>query len=209
MSSRVLKKGARPLPAVEWRPVSGAAAMPEPDLGMAFGSAMPPAGAAPEIVRLEKEAFHNGLREGEAAGTRKSMEKLQEAIQGFAQAASQLTSYKATLRAEVEREIVALALTVARKILRRELSLDPNLVLAVVKSCLEEIQNAEIYRLRLNPQDVQAVGNYFSQQQRPRVDLVPDISITRGGVVFETAKGELDARIETQLAEIERGLADT
>ena len=40
------------------------------------------------------------------------------------------------------------------------------------------------------------------------IELVPDGTQQRGGAVFETSRGLLDASIETQLQEIERGLAD-
>ena len=32
--------------------------------------------------------------------------------------------------------------------------------------------------------------------------------LTQGSAVFETSRGELDASVDTQLAEIERGLTD-
>jgi flagellar assembly protein FliH len=38
--------------------------------------------------------------------------------------------------------------------------------------------------------------------------VTPDPGLERGAAVLETARGELDASIETQLAEIERGFAD-
>ena len=37
-------------------------------------------------------------------------------------------------------------------------------------------------------------------------DLVPDPTVQRGGCVVKTDMGEVDARIERQFAEIERGL---
>jgi flagellar assembly protein FliH len=40
------------------------------------------------------------------------------------------------------------------------------------------------------------------------VEVVPDGSRDPGAVVFETERGNLDASVESQLGEIERGLAD-
>ena len=38
--------------------------------------------------------------------------------------------------------------------------------------------------------------------------MVPDASRELGTVIFETQRGNLDASVESQLQEIERGLAD-
>jgi flagellar biosynthesis/type III secretory pathway protein FliH len=37
---------------------------------------------------------------------------------------------------------------------------------------------------------------------------VGDVAQSRGGAVFEISRGALDASVDTQLREIERGLAD-
>jgi flagellar assembly protein FliH len=40
------------------------------------------------------------------------------------------------------------------------------------------------------------------------IEIVADGLLQPGGLVFETSLGELDASVETQLQEIERGFAD-
>jgi len=206
MSSVLKGGGARALPRVEWKAweAGGPARAPQPRPGGAGPAAAPAADAA----LVEKQAFERGFREGEAAGARKGLEQLQAAVQGFAQSAAQLASYKPQLRAEVERQLVNLSMAVAQKILRRELSIDPNMVLAVVQGCLRELENVEIYRLRVHPQDAPAVAVFFQQRQRGDIEVLPDAQVTRGGALLETAQGQLDARLETQLVEITHGLAD-
>ncbi len=43
---------------------------------------------------------------------------------------------------------------------------------------------------------------------RRRWRLSPDASLAPGSAIFETSRGELDASVDTQLAEIDRGFAD-
>ncbi|HYM09665.1 MAG TPA: FliH/SctL family protein [Bryobacterales bacterium] len=208
-SSVVKRDAARSLPPVDW-PVwtagGGVAAVPAGRGGA--GRVGPPAAGAAELARVEKEAYERGFREGEAAGARQGVEQFQGAMRAFAQSAAALAGHKPALRAEAEREAVMLSLAVAQRIVRRELAMDPTIVLAVVKACFEELGNAEIYRLRLHPQDVQPVAAYLHEQRGARIELIADAAIGRGGAVFETSQGRLDARVDTQLAEIERGLAD-
>jgi flagellar biosynthesis/type III secretory pathway protein FliH len=40
------------------------------------------------------------------------------------------------------------------------------------------------------------------------IEIASDASLKPGDVIFETAHGQLDASVSTQLREIERGLAD-
>ena len=201
MSSSVLKRDAgQRLPRMQWPSDASSFSLSDPTPALRAGS-------TPGATALEKEAFDRGYREGEAAAARKNLDQVHAAVQAFSETASSLAGYKAALRSEVERELVALSLAVAQKIIRRELSIDPDIILAVVRSCLEQLQSAEIYRLRLNPQDVAAVAGCFNRQQAP-VEIVPDAAIARGGAIFETSQGTLDARLDRQLQEIERGLAD-
>ena len=46
---------------------------------------------------------------------------------------------------------------------------------------------------------------YFQENPAPTIHLEADASISRGGGGLESAQGELDGRIETQLSEIEYG----
>jgi flagellar biosynthesis/type III secretory pathway protein FliH len=41
-----------------------------------------------------------------------------------------------------------------------------------------------------------------------QVEVLPDAAREPGSVIFETSRGNLDASVDTQLQEIERGLAD-
>ena len=172
------------------------------------GSTESPKGQKVDLEELRKEAFQSGFAEGERVGAENAMRQMQGAIASFGQAAHELTSLKPRLRVEAERELVALALAIARRIIHRELHVDPTTVLAIVRACLQEFDRVEIQCLTVSPEDLEAVAAYFRENPVPNLKLVADPSVSRGGAVFQTNQGELDARIETQLQEIEYGLAD-
>ena len=161
-----------------------------------------------DVDALQREAFQQGFSEGEKAGSDRATAQFQEAVAAFGQGARELASLKPVLRMEAETELVGLALTIARRIIHRELTVDPTTVRALVKSCCDEFERAEIHRLRVHPGDVETVAAYFEENPGPTIQLEADGSISPGGAVFESAQGELDGRIETQLSEIEYGLAD-
>jgi flagellar biosynthesis/type III secretory pathway protein FliH len=74
---------------------------------------------------------------------------------------------------------------------------------------MEKIRSHEIVRIRTNPQHHAAVQAVVAQiTMGARVEIIADAKLPLGGVVVETARGEFDASVETQLREIERGLTD-
>ena len=185
---------------------NSAAADSQPSAGEP-SSAEPP---EPEIdvEAIQKTAFQEGYAEGERAGSEAALEQFRGAIASFGRTVQELTALKPNLRAEAEKELVELSLTIARRVVRRELSVDPTTVLALVRTCFDVYQRAEIHSVRVSPEDYEAVSAYFEENPAQNLEVRADSDVDVGGAVFETSQGQLDARVETQLGEIEYGLAD-
>src|SRR5258708_13599757 len=75
-------------------------------------------------ARLEA-ARRQALAEGEAAGAKKAAHKPDPAIAAFHSMTEQLARQAEVRRAEVEEDLVKLAIAIARRVLHRELSTDP------------------------------------------------------------------------------------
>jgi flagellar assembly protein FliH len=160
-----------------------------------------------ELEEREQRAFSAGYRKGESAGQEQAAARLDGAAQGLARAAQEIGQARRKLRREAEEDLVRLAVAIARRILSRELSVDPEAVLGIVKAALDKLEAREVDRMRLNPEDAVVVRKHL-EARGARVEIVEDERLERGAVVVETARGSLDASAETQLAEIERGLVD-
>jgi flagellar assembly protein FliH len=105
--------------------------------------------------------------------------------------------------------VVKLALAIAKKVLHRELSVDPDSIAALIHVAMEKIRTHELVRVRIHPQHHPAVQQAVAQvTMGAQVDIQPDPRLPLGGVVVETTRGEFDASVDTQLREIERGLTD-
>jgi flagellar biosynthesis/type III secretory pathway protein FliH len=161
-----------------------------------------------DVEAIQREAFRHGHEEGERAGIEKATALYREAIAAFGRSALQVATLKSRLRREAEQDLVALAFAIARRILRREVSVDPAAVVGLVRSCLEQYSRAEPSSLRVHPDDSSVIAEFFEQNPAPHLKIVADAKLSRGGAVFETSRGVLDARFEVQLEEIEKGLAD-
>ena len=230
MSSRLLRgDGGDP---VRWRAVdgsqsiqalvkSGGRVLARPDPAGAPGAAgeTPPADAAAwdrKLRALEAEmetkvraAYARGRAEAEAAAREQAEAALAPRVRAFGEVVSQLAGLPARVRQEAERDVVQLAVAIAARILRRELTTDPGALLGVVKAAVERLNTRDLHRLRVSPEDREHIQAHAAQAGLPpAVVVAADRTLPPGSAVFETARGAYDASVETQLAEIERGFAD-
>jgi flagellar assembly protein FliH len=162
-----------------------------------------------ELEKSTQEAFQKGLHQGEAEGRKQALAHFDGEMQRMAGAVAEMAGLRHAIRREAEEELVRLALAIARRILHRELTMDPEALMGLVKSALSKIEMRDTHRVRAHPDHVAAVTRCLAQTGAPqKIEVQGDTSLERGSVIFETARGSLDASVETQLVEIQRGLVD-
>lgn len=153
-------------------------------------------------------AYESGVREGETNARQKLEGEVQRAVEQLAVAASELAASRADAIRQAEAGIVQLSLEIARRILHREISVDPAALGALVRAALEKLASQQVCRVRVHPDQEQMVRATLAELGRSAdIEVVAEAGQARGAV-FETGSGFLDASVETQLREIERGLAD-
>jgi flagellar assembly protein FliH len=156
-----------------------------------------------------REAHAAGVREGEAAGRSQAAAEVQPVIERLTRSIEELAQLRGRLRREAEEDMLRLSLAIARRVLRRELTIDPEAMHGLVLAALEKLQVQEISRVRVHPSQAPQIGASLEKaHQGLRVKVVPDSTREPGALIFETERGNLDASADTQLREIERGLAD-
>ena len=156
-----------------------------------------------------REAHTAGLREGEAAGRQRAAAELQPAIDRLARSVAEIGGLRSRLRAEAEADLVQLSLAIARRVLRREIAIDPEALHGLILGALEKLGGQEIARVRVHPSHAALVTESLRHNcPGTKVDVIADPGREVGSVIFETPRGNLDASVESQLQEIERGLAD-
>ena len=162
------------------------------------------------LRQLEKaEAHHRGVEDGLRRGREEASAEVKKSFEQVAHSLEQLTQMKRKLRQEAEHELVKLSLAVARRILYRELSTDPASIEGIVHAALQKLQQREASKVRVWPAAVPAVRAALDRiGSRSGIEIVADPGLATGAMLFETSLGDLDASIETQLQEIQRGFAD-
>jgi flagellar assembly protein FliH len=178
-------------------------------------NAAPPDSAA-RLAQLQqqfeqraREAHAAGVKEGEAAGRQRAAAELQPVIDRLTQSIQEIGGFRARLRAEAEGDLIQLSLAIARRILRRELAIDPDALHGLILGALEKLGGQELSHVRVHPSHVALVTESLRQNRAAaKIDVVADPSRAVGSVIFETQRGNLDVSVDSQLQEIERGLTD-
>ena len=204
MSSKVIVRKS----AGEARPIAWPSAAEWCGAARAQPVAGTPEGAPPGADSL-RDARQIGFREGEAAGRTAAQNEIRPLIERLAHTIDELAALRPRLRQQAERDLVRLAVAIARRVVHRELTIDPQAITGLVKAALEQLSAGERMHVRVHPEDEAAVRSCLAAAGRAAsVEVTGDAALERGSAILETERGNLDASAETQLAEIERGLTD-
>jgi flagellar assembly protein FliH len=156
-----------------------------------------------------RDAHAAGLREGEAAGRSRAAVEIQPVLERLAGSIEEMGQLRARFRREAEGDMIRLSLAIARRILRRELAVDPDAMHGLVLGALEKLQSQEICRVRVHPSHAAQITDYLKKAVAgTSIEVIADPSREPGAVIFESDRGNLDAGVDSQLQEIERGLID-
>jgi flagellar assembly protein FliH len=108
---------------------------------------------------------------------------------------------------------VHLAAAIAKRLLRGELSRQPEVPLTLVREALELAAGSSQIRIHLNPEDHKALGSQVQMLLQEMsglgtAEMIADEGVTRGGCRVETRFGAIDQQFEAQLARIEEELTE-
>jgi hypothetical protein len=143
-----------------------------------------------EVEARTATAFQQGQASGEQAGAARANARLEPVLAGLSSVIAELAGARQRFRAEAEEATVALAISIARRVLHRELSADPEAILGLVKAAFQKCEAKETHRLILSPADAESVREHRSRLRLPQaVEVISDAGFQRGAAVFETSRG--------------------
>lgn len=178
-----------------------------------------------ENAREEAEGIVSEARaEAESIRTSAYEDGNQAAIQELAAAKSAMEERLAEIEADaqkqiedfwkaIEPELIKLSVEIAGKIVRREIDGQKDFVLETVKAGLYQLRDRRNVTIRVRSEDYEFIRGHkedlaASFDGVQSLELIEDRRVGEGGCMIESSNGHLDARIETQSAEIERALLE-
>jgi flagellar assembly protein FliH len=210
MPSRIIKAGEGDGLELSAWPVPGERGLEAPHRAAPAGAGSPAAErpVADFEARLAAER-EDARRRGEASGRQQARAELDDLMSRLAHSIETLAGQRGRCRCEAERDVVALAMAVARRVLRREVRMDGGALVGLVRAAFDAASLREITEVRLHPSLVPLLQPHMESIGAPEsIVLRPDASLEAGAVLVETTRGTIDASVETQLDEIGRGFAD-
>lgn len=128
-----------------------------------------------KIEAIEKEAYEKGFEAGEKAGFSIGEQKVIILIEKLEAMLKELTSLKEQILRELEPEIIELALSIARKIIIKELTTNPDEIVEMTKEALKKITRTGQIIIKINP----SLYNLFIKHK-------PEITEIHKDIVFDT-----------------------
>lgn len=164
------------------------------------------AAAQAEAAYIRQAAREHGLQEARLIARQESEAALKGEFATIRAIAASIAEERRRILAASEQELVALATAIAERVVCEQAAVDQAIVQSVVRAALARIGAEDGVRLLVNPADLEAVQAVLGERPLAddgrQVEIVADGSITRGGCLVKVAAGTVDARIESQFAEV-------
>ena len=156
----------------------------------------------------KKEACEKGWNEGRLAGFAEGKAEVDRLIERTQVMLERAQEKRGDVLRETEQEIVDLVLLISRKVIKVISENQRNVIISNVIQALRKIKSRGDIIIRLNLNDLKLATEHKQEfinlvEGAKSINLIEDSTVDRGGCIIETDFGEIDARISSQLAELE------
>lgn len=164
-----------------------------------------------QVSHWQEEAREAGWLAGHEEGRLAIEENLNETIATIHHLTQSVVEAHDQFLRDSQEKLGQLAVAIAKKIIGKELSLNPKVVTDIVAQALQAASIRGACCIRLNPKDYEIVEPYWNavpslQPSGKTWELIPDPNVQFGGCIIEANGGTIDAQIGTQLEQIETAL---
>lgn len=165
------------------------------------------------ISRAREEA--DSIREAAAKeGYQEGLSAAEADIQALRDSMDVFFSAKQEIYDEIAPDVLEISLDIAKKIIKKEVSENPEILLDNIKSILKGLSKEETkIMLTVNPSHVAMLKQEMPEAVQTagleaKVLIVPDENTMEGGCLLTTSNGVIDATLETQLEIISEALKE-
>jgi flagellar assembly protein FliH len=155
-----------------------------------------------------KKAQDEGREEGRQEGYGEGKTEVERLVQRTQVMLERAQDKRGEILSETEKEIVALVLLIARKVIKIISENQRDVIISNVVQSLRKIKGRGSVIIRVNMADLQMATDHKDEfiklvEGANSIQVVEDSTVDSGGCIIETDFGEIDARISSQLAELE------
>ena len=156
-------------------------------------------------------AHHQGYQEGVAEGLAQARREMEPARDALVRAVGEIRREVGAARQRAEANIYALALTLARWLMLREVQADPATLEPLIKRAVAMLPAGSTIAIHANPADVEALSqglDFVEPDGRSiAVHWVADASLDRGSFRLVSPERIIDGRVDVALRALYERLA--
>lgn len=161
-----------------------------------------------EKDEIKRNSYEEGLKEGKKDGYDSGKEEVNRLIDRSHKILEAVLNRREQILNETEEQIIQLVLLMTRKVVKVMSENQKSVVMANVLSALKKVKARGDVTIRVNLEDVKLTTEHikdFTEQVESvsGITVVEDSSVEKGGCIVETDFGAIDARISSQLSELE------
>jgi flagellar assembly protein FliH len=155
----------------------------------------------------KKAALEAGRKAGQEEGYAQGKAEVERLIQRTQTVLERAQDKRGEILTETEQEIVDLVLLLTRKVVKAITESQRNVILQNVVQALRKVKARGNVIIRVNIADLKLTTehtkDFIRMMEGTGIQVVEDSTVGPGGCIIETDFGEIDARISSQLAELE------
>ncbi len=166
-----------------------------------------------KVDKVEKEAFGKGHAEGREEGFQEGSQEVERLVDTLQKIISAAIDKRNEIIQESETQVINLVLLISKKVIKVISENQKNVVINNVVQALRKLKSRGDVVIRVNLGDVELTSEHISDFMKmvenvKSVTVLEDSSVDRGGCIIETDFGQIDARISSQLHEIEEKIIE-
>ncbi len=157
---------------------------------------------------VEQEAHERGLEQGKAEGFDAGKAEVGRLVDRLHVIIDKAIHRRHEIIEESEAQLIHLVLEIATKVVKVISENQKNVVINNMVQALRKLKNKSDVTIRVNLQDLQMATEHVKEviemvERVGHVTIAEDTTVDPGGCIIETDFGRIDARIASQLREIE------
>ena len=171
------------------------------------------ADAQAERDRQRNDAYQEGFDQGHKEGYEKGVAEVDRLVERMHKILEAVMQRRDEILQDTESQIVELVILMARKVIKILSENQKNVIMANTLAALKEVRTRGEVTLRVNLEDVKLTTEHVDEfiqhvENVQGITVLEDSSVEKGGCIVETDFGSIDARISSQLTELENKILE-
>jgi len=165
------------------------------------------------VTQTEREAYERGYADGHGKGYGEGRAEVERLVESLHSIITKAIEKRNEIIEEAETQIINLVLLIVKKVIKVISENQKNVVINNVVQALRKLKSRGDVVIRVNLADLELTSEHVKDFMKmvenvKSITVLEDSSVDRGGCIIETDFGQIDARISSQLHEIEERILE-